>query len=109
MSKSSASNFIVILVLAMVVSQCVSQTFHYSHGWTNGKRSGPPPSLGSNSFRPESPYKSELLQLLNEVEPLKPVNIESPLILLPVSNGGQMASYKLYTMDANKLLTENEN
>lgn len=37
--------------------------------------------------------------MLNEVEqPLKPINIQSPLILFPVSNGGRMTSYKLYTV-----------
>ena len=34
---------IIVFLLVNVISACLAQTFHYSHGWTNGKRSGNPP------------------------------------------------------------------
>ena len=39
-SMTSASSLLVLLSLALLSQECLSQTFHYSHGWTNGKRSG---------------------------------------------------------------------
>lgn len=49
MSSFSLLKFVaLILALSCFFEAVVGQTFHYSHGWTNGKkRSNLPPKLGS--------------------------------------------------------------
>ncbi len=45
---SLAAALVVLLVAAELPDGASGQTFHYSHGWTNGKRSGAPPLSPSN-------------------------------------------------------------
>ena len=39
-SSSSTRLFWLTVAVLLAVDACAGQTFHYSHGWTNGKRSG---------------------------------------------------------------------
>ena len=39
-TKFSSSLLCLLLLALLTFEACTAQTFHYSHGWTNGKRSG---------------------------------------------------------------------
>lgn len=53
----------VVLVLSLVISAVLCQTFQYSRGWTNGKRSEFPNSLGVSNPGDEHFTNGELKRL----------------------------------------------
>ncbi|XP_012524608.1 pro-corazonin [Monomorium pharaonis] len=53
----------VLLVLSLVISTVLCQTFQYSRGWTNGKRSAFPNSLDISNPGDERFANSELKRL----------------------------------------------
>ncbi|KAL0121173.1 hypothetical protein PUN28_008685 [Cardiocondyla obscurior] len=60
MSKKCA---FVVFVLSLVISAVLCQTFQYSRGWTNGKRSELPSSLGISNPGDERFSNGELKRL----------------------------------------------
>ncbi|XP_011707894.1 PREDICTED: pro-corazonin-like [Wasmannia auropunctata] len=54
---------LVVLVLSLVISTVLCQTFTYSKGWTNGKRSEFPSSLGVSNPGDEHFTNGELRRL----------------------------------------------
>ncbi|XP_011641645.1 pro-corazonin-like [Pogonomyrmex barbatus] len=53
----------VVLVLSMIISTVLCQTFQYSHGWTNGKRSEFPSSADISNPGDERFINGELKKL----------------------------------------------
>jgi len=53
----------IVLVLSLVISTVLCQTFQYSRGWTNGKRSEFPNSLGVSNPGDERFVNGELKRL----------------------------------------------
>lgn len=64
-------------MLIMMVASCQAQTFQYSRGWTNGKRSGPNPVPVGYPYGPGS---SQLVDLENS---MMGVPLEEPSLAMP--------------------------
>ena len=63
--------FLISVILSCcILDSCISQTFHYSHGWTNGKkRSQMPPISNLNQNEQEKPLlDSYLMDQLVELD-----------------------------------------